>query len=89
MQSIKAFHGHTFYFSLLTFYFLFSTFYFQKVRPAGLEPAAYWFEASRSIQLSYGRGTPTENHSTAAGQSVASAVAWMRAQSPESLDAES
>ena len=25
------------------------------VRPAGLEPAAYWFEASRSIQLSYGR----------------------------------
>ncbi len=25
------------------------------MRPAGLEPAAYWFEASRSIQLSYGR----------------------------------
>jgi hypothetical protein len=25
------------------------------VRPAGLEPAAYWFEANRSIQLSYGR----------------------------------
>src|SRR3989304_2321586 len=24
-------------------------------RPAGLEPAAYWFEANRSIQLSYGR----------------------------------
>ena len=33
------------------------------MRPAGLEPAAYWFEASRSIQLSYGR-TRTENHST-------------------------
>ena len=27
----------------------------KKLRPAGLEPAAYWFEASRSIQLSYGR----------------------------------
>src|SRR6202035_2838476 len=26
------------------------------VRPEGLEPPAYWFEASRSIQLSYGRG---------------------------------
>ena len=25
------------------------------VRPEGLEPPAYWFEASRSIQLSYGR----------------------------------
>ena len=25
------------------------------MRPAGLEPAACWFEASRSIQLSYGR----------------------------------
>src|SRR5688572_21081540 len=25
------------------------------VRPAGLEPAAYWFEASCSIQLSYRR----------------------------------
>jgi hypothetical protein len=24
-------------------------------RPEGLEPPAYWFEASRSIQLSYGR----------------------------------
>ncbi len=28
------------------------------LRPAGLEPAAYWFEASRSIQLSYGRIAP-------------------------------
>ena len=25
------------------------------VRPEGLEPPAYWFEASRSIRLSYGR----------------------------------
>jgi adenylate cyclase class 2 len=25
-------------------------------RPEGLEPPAYWFEASRSIHLSYGRG---------------------------------
>jgi hypothetical protein len=33
------------------------------MRPAGLEPAAYWFEASRSIQLSYGR-TQAENHIT-------------------------
>ena len=28
------------------------------VRPEGLEPPAYWFEASRSIQLSYGRTRP-------------------------------
>src|SRR3989344_8463474 len=28
------------------------------LRPAGLEPAAYWFEASRSIRLSYGRKNP-------------------------------
>ncbi len=28
---------------------------FRMVRPEGLEPPAYWFEASRSIQLSYGR----------------------------------
>jgi hypothetical protein len=27
-------------------------------RPEGLEPPAYWFEASRSIQLSYGRVEP-------------------------------
>jgi hypothetical protein len=26
-------------------------------RPEGLEPPAYWFEANRSIQLSYGRGS--------------------------------
>jgi hypothetical protein len=25
------------------------------VRPEGLEPPAYWFEANRSIQLSYER----------------------------------
>lgn len=25
------------------------------MRPAGLEPTTYWSEASRSIQLSYGR----------------------------------
>ena len=29
------------------------------VRPEGLEPPAYWFEASRSIQLSYGRTSET------------------------------
>ena len=28
---------------------------FSVARPEGLEPPAYWFEASRSIQLSYGR----------------------------------
>jgi hypothetical protein len=28
-------------------------------RPEGLEPPAYWFEASRSIQLSYGRIAPS------------------------------
>ena len=27
-------------------------------RPEGLEPPAYWFEASRSIQMSYGRALP-------------------------------
>lgn len=27
------------------------------MRPEGLEPPAYWFEANRSIQLSYGRGS--------------------------------
>ena len=32
------------------------------VRPAGLEPAAYWFEASRSIQLSYGRTSRGSYH---------------------------
>ena len=29
------------------------------MRPEGLEPPAYWFEASRSIQLSYGRAPTT------------------------------
>jgi FtsP/CotA-like multicopper oxidase with cupredoxin domain len=33
------------------------------VRPEGLEPPAYWFEASRSIQLSYGRAQ-AQNHNT-------------------------
>ena len=28
-------------------------------RPEGLEPPAYWFEANRSIQLSYGRASAT------------------------------
>jgi hypothetical protein len=32
------------------------------VRPEGLEPPAYWFEASRSIQLSYGRTFPAGTH---------------------------
>jgi hypothetical protein len=27
----------------------------EKARPAGLEPATAWFEATNSIQLSYGR----------------------------------
>ena len=27
----------------------------EMARPEGLEPPAYWFEANRSIQLSYGR----------------------------------
>jgi hypothetical protein len=30
-------------------------------RPEGLEPPAYWFEANRSIQLSYGRVNQTRN----------------------------
>ncbi len=34
------------------------------VRPEGLEPPAYWFEASRSIQLSYGR-MEESNHCSA------------------------
>jgi len=36
-----------------------SSFVFLKrlVRPEGLEPPAYWFEANRSIQLSYRRGS--------------------------------
>ena len=34
------------------------------VRPEGLEPPAYWFEASRSIQLSYGR-LERDDHSNA------------------------
>ena len=38
---------------LRTINFLDST--LKLVRPEGLEPPAYWFEASRSIQLSYGR----------------------------------
>src|SRR4051794_4748579 len=32
------------------------------VRPEGLEPPAYWFEASRSIQLSYGRAPHPSYH---------------------------
>ena len=28
-----------------------------ELRPGGLEPPTYWFEASHSIQLSYGRST--------------------------------
>ena len=31
------------------------------VRPAGLEPAAFWFEARHSIQLRYGRFKNREN----------------------------
>ena len=37
------------------------------VRPEGLEPPAYWFEASRSIQLSYGRREKSD-HSNARDQ---------------------
>ena len=33
------------------------------MRPGGLEPPTYWFEASHSIQLSYGRllGIPRDH----------------------------
>lgn len=31
-------------------------------RPEGLEPPAYWFEASRSIRLSYGRVGTLDYH---------------------------
>jgi hypothetical protein len=40
------------------------------VRPEGLEPPAYWFEASRSIQLSYGRGLMSVVHAPRAGQEL-------------------
>ena len=34
------------------------------VRPERLELPTYWFEASRSIQLSYGRALPHYNHAS-------------------------
>ena len=40
------------------------------VRPEGLEPPAYWFEANRSIQLSYGRQEFDTNPNTAAERSL-------------------
>jgi hypothetical protein len=47
------------------------------VRPEGFEPPAYWFEASRSIQVSYGRRTMiaanpvrTESHNAGTDQLV-------------------
>src|SRR5437879_1117354 len=36
-------------------------------RPEGLEPPAYWFEASRSIRLSYGRVDPSYHCNMAIG----------------------
>ena len=36
------------------------------VRPERLELPAYWFEASRSIQLSYGRAFSTTQHQSSA-----------------------
>src|SRR5260370_41208971 len=42
-------------------------FYNFVARPEGLEPPAYWFEANRSIQLSYGRANQLRtNPSTSA-----------------------
>src|ERR1035441_2253872 len=44
------------------------------VRPEGLDPPAYWFEASRSIQLSYGRAPRTVSSSVQrAGRAISQA----------------
>ena len=50
------------------------------VRPEGLEPPAYWFEASRSIQLSYGRlsGRTILSRSNQPDAMVESGFAWAR-----------
>ncbi len=41
------------------------------VRPEGVEPPAFWFEAKCSIQLSYGRGKGGGQNKTHAGAGVA------------------
>ena len=41
-----------------------ASFMFELARPEGLEPPAYWFEANRSIQLSYGRDDSTFDSTT-------------------------
>ena len=41
-------------YSLPSFYALLSTLCLKQIPPARIERATYWFEASHSIQLSYG-----------------------------------
>ena len=43
-------------------------------RPEGLEPPTYWFEASRSIHLSYGRALRTILTGPAGGRATLAAM---------------